>query len=109
MDSGPDGTRGGMAGLEQANAARKAALFAKLFAQLGDRERTVVEIGAGTLPNARFYRGRDVDLIGLDPNDSMKPRFDANAAANGLTKSRFVHGRASAPLPPHCAREENRQ
>ena len=47
MDSGPDGTRGGMAGLEQANAARKAALFAKLFAQLGPGERTVLEVCSG--------------------------------------------------------------
>ena len=106
MDTGPKGLRGGMADIERAIAPRKAALFAALFADLGP-EPTVLEVGAGTLPNARFYAQYappGLDLIGMDPNDFMGPRFEANARLNGLPPARFVHGVAEAlPLADGAA------
>jgi ubiquinone/menaquinone biosynthesis C-methylase UbiE len=75
----------GMSSYEVAAAPIKRQLFSKLLAPGGAVPRTgavVVELGAGTLPNARFYAEawgssddapRQVDLIGVDPNDAMAP------------------------------------
>lgn len=104
----------GMADYERAVATEKAALFDKLFAELPRREAVVVELGMGSFPNAPYYAGRStatkLDLIGVDPNDSMEKYARRSAEKAELLESgvvsslRVVHGVAEAlPLPSASA------
>ena len=75
------GMNGGMADYEAAVAPKKKALFAKMLGSLKE-ESTVVELGMGTFPNAGFYASsgpRGLDIVGVDPNDSMGRYAEVNA------------------------------
>lgn len=89
----------------------KAKLFQSLFDSLakdtGNEAPVIVEIGMGTFPNARYFaqsmlnsRLKALDIIGVDPNDSMKQYALENAEKSGLIRSnvslRIVHGVAEA-------------
>lgn len=98
-----------MGGFEDAVAERKARLFdALLSGTASSGEMSVLEIGAGSAPNARYYAsaarasGPDrVDLVCLDPNDSMRLYAEDNLRRNAGVgdrpiDARFVHGVAEA-------------
>jgi SAM-dependent methyltransferase len=89
----------------------KAKLFQSLFDSLakdtGNEAPVIVEIGMGTFPNAPYFaqsmlnsRLKALDIIGVDPNDSMKQYALENAEKSGLIRSnvslRIVHGVAEA-------------
>ncbi len=116
------GMNGGMGGYESAVAARKNDLFEDVFASLpkgSNVEATVVEVGMGTFPNARYYfdggrrGGRKLDIVGVDPNDAMESFARSNLAkaneafggGGGEDASlRIVHGVAEAlPLKDNSA------
>jgi SAM-dependent methyltransferase len=135
------GMNSGMGGYEQAVAERKQALFSQLFTHLAagagaagagaaGAEATVVEVGMGTFPNARYYfdpavggdggRTYTLDLVGVDPNDAMESYARDNLAKAASTSAasssalpasgasgaslRIVHGAAEAlPLPSNSA------
>ncbi len=94
----------GMASYEAAVAPTKRRLFSKMLGGLPARDALVVELGMGTFPNAPFYAGGDggapsgMDLVGIDPNDSMASYARAAAASAGLLDEkranslRNVHG-----------------
>mmetsp|Transcript_27183 Transcript_27183/g.34709 ORF Transcript_27183/g.34709 Transcript_27183/m.34709 type:complete len:242 (-) Transcript_27183:12-737(-) len=76
---------------------KKLKLFQKLFSSLSDvSEPVVVEVGMGSFPNAQYYKGTSgLDIIGVDPNDSMSLYANNNAALSGLLQRdslRVVHG-----------------
>lgn len=110
----------GMQSWEQAVAPLKQRLFTSLFAPAGglpSEGAVIVELGMGTLPNARWYadalrgapRIRGLDLIGVDPNEAMLPyarkAFDANGLGDaGGSSLRGVKGVAEAiPLDDGAA------
>jgi len=100
-----------MRGFERAVVERKTTLFQRaLSAYDGTREISICDVGAGTMPNAEFYaeasRGRAIDLICVDPNDSMRSYAEENLqkarsrVSSGEVNARFVHGVSEAlPLP----------
>ena len=104
------GMNGGMADYEAAVAPKKKALFAKMLGALKE-ESTVVELGMGTFPNAGFYAAsgpRGLDIVGVDPNDSMGRYAEVNAAQAGLGERghsiRVAHGVGEAlPLADRSA------
>lgn len=89
----------------------KAQLFESLFDYLargeGNEVPVVVEVGMGTFPNAPFFARsmqssglKSLDIIGVDPNDSMKTYALDNAQKSGLLSKdvslRVIHGVAEA-------------
>ncbi|KAL3779352.1 hypothetical protein HJC23_007482 [Cyclotella cryptica] len=86
-------------------------LFDSLAADAGSRVPVIVEVGMGTFPNAPYFsqsmissKLAGLDIIGVDPNDSMKQYALKNAEKSGLLASnvslRIVHGVAEAlPFP----------
>jgi len=119
------GMNAGMIGYERFVADRKKQLFEQLFLLLpkgGDA--TIVEVGMGTFPNAPFYGDASsmrtptstggawaLDIIGIDPNDSMEAFANANLrkASGGWNAApaasmRIAHGVAEAlPLASNSA------
>ena len=113
----------GMAGYERALAPIKRRLFSQLFAALPSEDAVVVELGLGTFPNAAYYAealaaakpngaaGRGLDVVGVDPNDAMRPYARAAFAESGLPDAklggstlRVVNGVAEAiPLADSSA------
>lgn len=97
-----------MGGFEDAVAERKARLFDALLGGNSSGEMSILEVGAGSAPNARYYAsaarasGPDrVDLVCLDPNDSMRSYAEENLRRNAgvgdrPVDARFVHGVAEA-------------
>ena len=87
----------GMREYEAAVASTKQELFDKMLHTLPEGpERVVVELGMGSFPNAPFYRTArsPLDIIGVDPNDSMEAYAKKNAkelVATGFSV-RVVHG-----------------
>jgi len=97
----------------------KTLLFQSLFDSLSSNKSNeipvVVEVGMGTFPNAPYYANllqtsslNGLDIIGLDPNDSMKQYAVENAKKSGLLSSnksvslRIEHGVAEAlPFADH--------
>lgn len=85
--------------------------FDSLAADAGGAVPVVVEVGMGTFPNAPYFSQSimssdlvGLDIIGVDPNDSMKRYALKNAKKSGLPTSnislRIVHGVAEAlPFP----------
>ncbi|EJK53762.1 hypothetical protein THAOC_26725, partial [Thalassiosira oceanica] len=91
----------------------KSQLFRNMFRTLSEQKRggqgaasVIVEVGMGTFPNAHFYAegmkssGMDeLEVIGVDPNDSMTPYARKSAKKAGLdggVSLRNVHGVAEA-------------
>ncbi|KAL9190072.1 hypothetical protein ACHAXT_007283 [Thalassiosira profunda] len=92
----------------------KSGLFKNLFDSLArnggsDTVPSMVEIGGGTLPNAPYYaqavadgKVKGLDIISVDPNDSMFGYAQQIAESSGLLSSsldtslRSVHGVAEA-------------
>ena len=82
----------GMGQYEAALAPTKTKLFNKLLSALPSDDATVVELGMGTFPNAPYFRGNgNLDIVGVDPNDSMEAFARKAAKANGLSV-RVAHG-----------------
>jgi len=105
------GMYSGMGDYEQEAAPRKARLFATLLAALPRSDAVVAEVGIGSFPNARFLSQKgapsNMDIVGVDPNDSMSPYALENARRAKLTQKggkggpntlRIVHG-VSEALP----------
>jgi len=93
----------GMVDYEKEASPAKKRLFQTLFASLAGRPgATVVEVGMGSFPNARYYPQREgLDIIGVDPNDRMEGYARENARRAGLVPAdslRVVHG-VSETLP----------
>jgi SAM-dependent methyltransferase len=92
----------GMRQYEAAIAPTKRKLFGSLLSTLPTEGAVVVELGLGTFPNAPYYaellpsRCRGVEIVGVDPNDSMGQFARSSADAAGLTARgdsvRIVHG-----------------
>lgn len=87
----------GMADYEEAVAPKKDPLFARMLEALPrTREPVIVELGMGSFPNARYYkyRPRGLDIIGVDPNDSMEKYAMRNAVPllNAGSSVRVTHG-----------------
>jgi len=92
----------GMADYEVAAAPRKRVLFGNLLASLPKTDAVVVELGMGSFPNADFLAAggesgpQRMDIIGLDPNDSMEVYARRAAKRAGLLEQghsvRVVHG-----------------
>ncbi|CAE8582972.1 unnamed protein product, partial [Polarella glacialis] len=109
----------GMADYEQEASGKKLKLFQRLLSTLPREGATVVEVGMGSFPNAVYFGSeenapRGMDLVGVDPNDSMELSMESfareSAQRAGLTEPgkknslRIVHGVAEAlPLPSQCA------
>ena len=93
----------------------KTQLFQTLFDSLvsdrapeGDDLPVILEVGMGTFPNAQYYADamnkngalKGLDIIGVDPNDSMVDYAKQSAEKSGLlsanTSLRNVHGVAEA-------------
>lgn len=99
----------------------KTRLFQSMFDSLASNKSNeipvVVEVGMGTFPNSPYLSQslqtsglKGLDMIGVDPNDSMKQYAVENAKKSGLLSSsksvslRIEHGVAEAlPLPDHSA------
>jgi len=77
-----------MADYERAVAERKRDLFQRLFRTLPARGAVVVDLGIGTFPNAPYFAAADaplgMDVVGIDPNDSMASVARKSADRAGL-------------------------
>jgi len=118
-----NGMNSGMKDYEEAVSAKKEFYFERLLKSM-PAEATLIEVGMGSFPNARYFGGQDgffgfrskkdpargLDIIGVDPNDSMERYARDNAAAAGILQPerknslRVVHGVAEAlPLETNSA------
>ena len=99
----------------------KAGLFQKLFDSLGDHGHysdhvpvVIVEVGMGTFPNAKFYaqaltsaaalNTTTLDIVGVDPNESMvtyaRDAYERELLGRSESSFRTVKGVAEAlPFP----------
>mmetsp|Transcript_11546 Transcript_11546/g.35689 ORF Transcript_11546/g.35689 Transcript_11546/m.35689 type:complete len:308 (-) Transcript_11546:1869-2792(-) len=108
------GMANGMAEYERAVAPTKNQLFRQLLSSLPENEAVVVELGMGSFPNAEYFNLSDVetpqrlDIVGIDPNDSMQAYAQRSARRAGLIDKghsvRIVHGVGEAlPLRNNAA------
>ena len=94
-----------MDGFESAVASRKRRLFTEILSSHdGVDEMSVCEIGSGSAPNAEYYARcrrdagpKSVDLVAVDPNDSMRAFAEENlqrfaSVGDRPVHARFVHG-----------------
>jgi len=94
-----------MVGYEQAVTPFKRDLFLRMWRDVSrsNGSVTAVELGIGTFHNAPYYALHNappgMDVIGIDPNESMEPFAQRSAAGAGF-KLRFVKGVAEE-LPLH--------
>ena len=94
----------GMGDYEQAVAPAKRKLFDQMLSALppakGSDAPVVVELGMGSFPNAPFYASATapLDVVGVDPNDSMKGYAMQNSQPllKGGSSVRVAHGVAEA-------------
>eukprot|EP00933_Yihiella_yeosuensis_P044423 TRINITY_DN39541_c0_g1_i2.p1 TRINITY_DN39541_c0_g1~~TRINITY_DN39541_c0_g1_i2.p1 ORF type:complete len:357 (-),score=79.27 TRINITY_DN39541_c0_g1_i2:53-1123(-) len=104
----------GMADYEQAVSKKKRPLFDRLLKALPRKDATIVEVGMGSFPNAAYFSAKNtpeqMDIIGVDPNDSMEKFARESAKKAGILNPkkqnnlRVVHGVAEAlPLPSGSA------
>ena len=95
----------GMGDYEAAVAPSKRKLFDRMLSALpapsgpdakDNADPLIVELGMGSFPNAPFYARatQPLDIVGVDPNDSMTPFAMSNAAAllKGGSSVRVRHG-----------------
>lgn len=67
----------------------------QLLNPLKGEAKTILELGIGTGPNLKYYAsGRNVSVVGVDPNKHMEKYAQAAATDSGLLKSqfKFIHG-----------------
>lgn len=96
----------GMVDYERAVSKRKRQLFDRLLPGLPKQGAVVVELGMGSFPNALYVGSKKapmgMDIVGVDPNDSMEAYARQNAEKVGLLSPekgnsfRVVHGVAEA-------------
>eukprot|EP00933_Yihiella_yeosuensis_P044422 TRINITY_DN39541_c0_g1_i1.p1 TRINITY_DN39541_c0_g1~~TRINITY_DN39541_c0_g1_i1.p1 ORF type:complete len:283 (-),score=47.10 TRINITY_DN39541_c0_g1_i1:103-951(-) len=83
----------GMADYEQAVSKKKRPLFDRLLKALPRKDATIVEVGMGSFPNAAYFSAKNtpeqMDIIGVDPNDSMEKfaRESAKKVGNSFSMS----------------------
>ena len=97
----------GMKGYESAVASKKEALFARMLRDLPSRpDAVVVELGMGAFPNAPYYAGAraPLDVVGVDPSDSMEGYAMRAAALRAAGSSVRVAGVGEAIRCPTRAR-----
>ena len=111
-----DGMATGMDDYESKARPYKSQLFTDMFRTLSEQKRggqsppVIVEVGMGTFPNAHFYAEGmkssemdEIEVIGIDPNDSMTSYARDSAKKAGLgggVSLQNAHGVAEAlPLP----------
>ncbi len=64
----------------------------------------LVDVGCGTGIASRTFAARGVPVLGVEPNDEMRARAEAEPAPAGGPPPRFLPGRAEATgLPDGCA------
>jgi len=95
----------GMRDYEEAVATNKRKHFEQFFKAL-PQGATIVEVGLGSFPNAPYFgmacAPQGMDIVGLDPNDSMEQYARQNAEAAGIMNPakknslRITHGVAEA-------------
>jgi ubiquinone/menaquinone biosynthesis C-methylase UbiE len=67
----------------------------QLLNPLKGEAKTILELGIGTGPNIKYYAsGKNVSVVGVDPNKHMEKYAQAAATDSGLLKSqfKFIHG-----------------
>ena len=86
---------------EEQVAGYKQRLFQRLRALTPPANAVVIELGIGLFPNAIYYKGWDVQVLGLEPDSSKHAEAMSRAAVCGLDLAcRAEHLDA---LPPHSA------
>jgi len=100
------GMASGMVDYERAVSERKRKLFSRLLQGLPRNGAVVVEVGMGAFPNALYLGSKSapagMDIVGVDPNDSMEEYARAAAEKAGLARTergcslRVAHGVAEA-------------
>ncbi len=79
----------------------KQRLFECMWQLTPSQNAVVVELGIGCFPNAIYYKGWDVQVLGLEPDTSKHAEAMSRAALCGLSLAcRAEHLDA---LPPHSA------
>jgi SAM-dependent methyltransferase len=64
----------------------------------------LVDVGCGTGIASRLFAARGVPVLGIEPNDDMRARAEAEPAPPGGPAPRYQRGRAEATgLPDGCA------
>jgi SAM-dependent methyltransferase len=64
----------------------------------------LVDVGCGTGISSRLFAERGVPVVGVEPNDDMLARAEAEPVSPGRPVPRYVKGRAEATgLPDGCA------
>lgn len=96
----------GMVDYERAVSSKKRELFDRMFRELPRDGSVVVEVGMGSFPNALYFGSKEVpgklDIIGVDPNDSMASYAQESATRAGVLGAergntlRITHGVAEA-------------
>lgn len=94
----------GMADYERAQRKKKLQLFSQMFRSLPTSDAVVVEVGMGSFPNALYFGSKacgapaGMDIVGVDPNDSMEEFARDSAQRAGILQPskrnsvRVVHG-----------------
>jgi SAM-dependent methyltransferase len=73
------------------------------YCRLGS-DTLLVDVGCGTGIASRTFAARGVPVLGIEPNDEMRARAEAEPAPAGGPPPRFLAGRAEATgLPDGCA------
>lgn len=96
----------GMVDYERAVSSKKRELFDRMLKELPRDGSVVVEVGMGSFPNALYFGSAaapsQLDIIGVDPNDSMEKYAQESAEKAGLLAAgrgnsvRATHGVAEA-------------
>lgn len=96
----------GMVDYERAVSKKKRQLFDQMFTELPQNGAVVAEVGMGSFPNALYFGSSKapakMDILGVDPNDSMEGYARDSAERAGLLKPergntlRVRHGVAEA-------------
>lgn len=50
---------------------------------------SILELGIGTGPNLKYYASKDVNVVGVDPNQKMEKYAKAAAVSTGLPSNKF--------------------
>jgi SAM-dependent methyltransferase len=64
----------------------------------------LVDVGSGTGISSRLFAGRGLKVIGIEPNDDMRRKAEAEPLPDGMPPPEYRAGRAEATgLPDGCA------
>jgi SAM-dependent methyltransferase len=73
------------------------------YCRLGG-ETPLVDVGCGTGIASRIFAARGVPVLGIEPNDEMRARAEAEPPPPGGSPPRYLSGRSEATgLPDGCA------